>query len=62
MKDLIAYYDWEGDFKGKMKTFFFPLNLFPILNPMIWIEACDAGILSNLACLASVAQRALREM
>jgi hypothetical protein len=62
MRDLIAYYDWEGDFKGKMKTFFFPLNLFPILNPVTGIEPCDAGILGNQACLASVAQRALREI
>jgi len=45
-----------------MKTFFFPLNLFPILNPMIGIEACDAGILSNQAYSASVAQGALREI
>jgi hypothetical protein len=45
-----------------MKTFFFPLSLFPILNPMIGIEACDAGIISNQAFLASVAQRALREI
>jgi hypothetical protein len=31
----------------KKKIFFFSLNFFPILNPMIGIEACDAGILSN---------------
>jgi hypothetical protein len=35
--------------KEKMKPFVFSLNLFPILNPMIRIEACDAGILSNQA-------------
>ena len=33
--------------KEKMKVFIFSLNLFTILNPMIRIEACDAGILSN---------------
>jgi len=26
-------------------------NLFPILNSMIGIEACDAGILSNLGLI-----------
>jgi hypothetical protein len=47
LKDLIAWYDWEGGFEGKMEPFIFPLNVFPILNPVIRIEACDAGIPSN---------------
>jgi hypothetical protein len=59
LKDSIAFYDWEGGLKGKIKTFLFPLNLFPILNPMIGIEACGAGILSNQICFASAALRAL---
>ncbi|UCF57612.1 MAG: hypothetical protein JSW15_03860, partial [Deltaproteobacteria bacterium] len=34
-------------------------NLFPVLNPMIGIEACDAGILSNpgLICLRDLCER-----
>jgi len=35
--------------KEKMKIFFFSLYLLPVLNSMIGIEACDAGILSNQA-------------
>jgi hypothetical protein len=35
--------------KEEMKTFFFPVYLFLILNLLLGIEACDAGILSNQA-------------
>jgi len=45
--------------KGKMKPFVFSLNPFPILNPMIGIEACDARVLSNRDLFASVPLRAL---
>jgi len=33
--------------KEKTKIFFFSSNLFPILNPIMGIEAYGAGILSN---------------
>lgn len=52
----------EEVFKEKMKSFLFSLKPLPILNPMIGIQACSAGILSNQAGYASASLRTLREM
>ena len=46
----------------KNEDLLFSLEPLPILNPMLRIEVCDAGILSNQAYSASVAQGALREI
>ncbi|MGD9033415.1 MAG: hypothetical protein PVH02_12175 [Desulfobacteraceae bacterium] len=53
MNELIAYYDSEGGVEGKRIISFFHQHLLLDLNPIMGIEACAAGILSNQARLTS---------